>query len=191
MAEKRAYIVHGWGGSPQDAWIPWLKKTLESQGIIVYAPQMPDEEHPRIDLWVGFLDGMVIDPDEDTYFIGHSVGCQTIMRYIQILPDTVLVGGAVFVAGWFNLENLANTDEEHIAKPWLTQPIHDEKLQAHVKKTGALISDNDPFGCTTENVDRFKKIGSKVMTIKNGGHLDSQKELPEILTISKEMGIIT
>lgn len=191
MAEKRVYIVHGWGGSPQDAWIPWLKKTLESNGVLVSAPQMPDEEHPRIDLWVGFLDGMVIDPNEQVYFIGHSIGCQTIMRYIQILPENVRVGGAIFIAGWFQLENLTQADEERIAKPWLTQPIHDEKLRAHVKKIEALISDDDPYGCIKQNIERFKKLGSKIMTIKNGGHLDSQKELPELLTISKEMGIIT
>lgn len=191
MAQKRAYIVHGWGGSPQDAWIPWLKKTLESKGVLVSAPQMPDEEHPRIDLWVGFLDGMVIDPNVQTYFIGHSIGCQTIMRYIQILPENIRVGGAIFVAGWFNLENLANADEERIAKPWLAQPIHDEKLQAHVKQTAVLLSDNDPYGCTKQNIERFEKLSAKTMLLKNGGHLDSQKELPELLTISKEMGIIT
>ncbi|MFA5031048.1 MAG: alpha/beta hydrolase [Patescibacteria group bacterium] len=190
MAEKRAYIVHGWGGSPQDAWIPWLKKTLESKGILVSAPQMPDEEHPRIDLWVGFLDGMVIEPDENTFFIGHSIGCQTIMRYIQILPEGVKIGAALFVAGWFNLEHLSSADEERIARPWLTQPIHDEKFQSHVKKTAAVISENDPFGCSKENIERFKKLGTKITTIKNGGHLDSQKELPELLTIFTEMGII-
>ena len=191
MAEKRAYIVHGCGGSPQDAWIPWLKKNLESQGVIVSAPQMPDEEHPRIDLWVGFLDGMVIDPNEQVYFIGHSIGCQTIMRYIQILPENVQVGGAIFVAGWFQLENLTNADEERIAKPWLTQPIHDDKLQAHVKKMATILSDNDPYGCTHQNIERFEKLSSKTMLLKNSGHLDSQKELPELLTITKEMGIIT
>lgn len=190
MSQKRAYIIHGWGGNPQEAWIPWLKRSLESKGVAVVAPQMPDEQHPRIDLWVGFLDGLVIDPDEETFFVGHSIGCQTILRYLQILPENVLVGGALFVAGWFNLENLESPEEERIAKQWITQPVYNEKVREHSKKLAALISDNDPFGCTTENIQRFQQLGVQVTKLKNAGHIEG-KELPEALTALEQIGILS
>jgi len=190
MSKKRAYIIHGWGGNPQQAWIPWLKRSLESKGVSVVAPQMPDEEHPRIDLWVGFLDGLVIDPDEETFFIGHSIGCQAILRYLQILPQNVVVGGALFVAGWFNLENLESPEEERIAEQWITQPIYNKKVCAHSKKIITLISDNDPFGCKKENIDRFQELGSQIIELKQAGHIEEQ-ELQEALTALEQIGILT
>jgi len=188
MADTRIYIIHGWGGNPQGAWIPWLKSQLQAKGVTVVAPEMPDTEHPRIDLWVGFLDGLVIDPDEQTFFVGHSIGCQAILHYIQILPENVKVGGALCVAGWFNLENYESPDEEKIAEPWIREPIHKEKLQAHTKHFTTFVSSNDPFGCKEENVKRFTELGSEVKILENAGHIE-EKELPEALTALEQMNI--
>jgi len=29
---KRVFIIHGWGGNPEEGWLPWLKKELEAKG---------------------------------------------------------------------------------------------------------------------------------------------------------------
>ena len=36
---KRVVIVHGWGGSPEDNWIPWLRKEMEKGGFEVIVPR--------------------------------------------------------------------------------------------------------------------------------------------------------
>ena len=79
---KRVFIVHGWDGYPEEGWFPWLKKELEAKDFEVYVPQLPDAENPRIYKWVPKLAEIVGVPDEQTYFIGHSMGCQTIARYL-------------------------------------------------------------------------------------------------------------
>jgi len=53
--KKRVYIVHGWGGSPKNDWVPWAKKELEKSGFLVYTPKMPDTENPKINVWVPYL----------------------------------------------------------------------------------------------------------------------------------------
>jgi hypothetical protein len=32
MSKKRAILVHGWGGSPEEGWRPWLKKEFTKKG---------------------------------------------------------------------------------------------------------------------------------------------------------------
>lgn len=76
---KRVFIIHGWDGHPDEQWFPWLKKELEQRGFEVYVPQMPKTEEPRIDIWVPYLRGLVGRPDQDTYFVGHSIGPQAIL----------------------------------------------------------------------------------------------------------------
>jgi hypothetical protein len=104
---KRVFIIHGWGGKGGEGWQNWLKKELEKKGFEVFAPDMPDTENPKIETWVPFLSKLVGKCDEETFFVGHSIGCQTILRYLESLPESEKAGGAVFVAGWLNLKDLS------------------------------------------------------------------------------------
>lgn len=88
-------------GYPNENWFPWLKKELEKSNFEVFVPQLPESGNPRIQNWVPKLAESVGVPDEQTYFVGHSLGCQTITRYLESLPKNIKVGGAVFVAGFF------------------------------------------------------------------------------------------
>jgi len=75
---KRVFIIHGWDGSPEEAWLKWLRLELEKMSIKVVAPHMPNAAEPKIREWVGHLSGLVSATDEKTYFVGHSIGCQAI-----------------------------------------------------------------------------------------------------------------
>src|SRR3990167_1700607 len=98
---KRIIIIHGWDGYPEEGWFPWLKKELKNQGLEVLVPQMPEPEAPKIENWVPKFSEIVGTPDENTYLVGHSMGCQTIVRYLEALPEGVKIGGAVFIGGFF------------------------------------------------------------------------------------------
>ena len=101
---KRVILVHRWSGGANDDWRPWLGAELEKKGFQVLTPSMPDTEVPVIEKWVSHLATIVGTPDSETYFIGHSIGCQAILRYLESIDQPV--GGAMFVAGWFKLEHL-------------------------------------------------------------------------------------
>ncbi len=174
--KKKVIIVHGWGGYPEEGWFPWLKRELEKQGFTVTVPQMPDTETPRIGAWVSYLAEVVGEPDEHTYFVGHSIGCQTILRYLETIDVKVglpaQTGGVVLVAGFFDtLTGLKSDEERVIAKPWLETPIDFEKVKQTTDNIVAILSDNDSYVPLEENKKIFEeKLGAHVFVENNKGH---------------------
>jgi len=170
--KKRVFIVHGWDGYPKEGWFPWLKKELKNRGFEVFVPRLPDSENPRINNWVPKLAEVVGTPDENTYFVGHSLGCQAIARYLENLPEKTKAGGAVFVAGFLKeLSGLEKDPESQvIAKHWLGTSLDLNKVKSHLKKSIAIFSDDDPW-VPLDNQDDFReKLGSKIIIEHKMGH---------------------
>ncbi|MFH1210339.1 MAG: alpha/beta hydrolase [archaeon] len=180
---KRVFIVHAWEAHPEDEWYPWLKKELEKKGFYVEVPEMPNTDEPEINAWISFLREKVGNPDSETFFVGHSIGCQAILRYLESLPSDAKVGGAVFVAGWFHLTNLESEAEE-TAKPWLETKIDFAKVKKHTKNFVAIHSDND-FWVPLGDAKIFEeKLKAKIVIKHKMGHFrvkDGVGKLPEAL----------
>ena len=169
---KRIVIVHQWMAGAQGDWRPWLKSELERLGYKVLLPEMPDIDTPVIEKWVAKLAEVVGKPDSDVYFIGHSIGCQAILRYLEMIDTPI--GGAIFVAGWFNLENFEDEETAKIAKPWIETPIDFEKVKSVLSKSTLIISDDDPFGCFEKNKQKFSELGSKIVVLPKAGHITTE-----------------
>jgi uncharacterized protein len=173
---KRVYIIHGWEGYPEEGWRPWLKNELEKKGFEVFVPAMPDTKHPKADAWLSHLKKLVGKPDEDCYFIGHSLGCITILRYLESIKENI--GGAIFVAGF-----TSNLGYEDIGT-FFTKPIEWKKIESHCKKFVAIHSDNDPY-VSLHYGDLFKKnLGANVIVEHNMKHFsgdDGIIKLPVVL----------
>lgn len=182
--QKRVFIIHGWGMTPKSDWLPWLAKNLRERGFSVEVPAMPDTDNPKIAAWVGYLEEIVRRCDENTYFVGHSIGCQAIMRYLEKLSGDEKAGGAVFVAPWITLTGLGSEGEKMTSSPWVNTPIDLKKVRARAKRFISIFSDNDPF-VPKENWKIFsEKLGSENIIEKRKGHFsddDGVKELPVVL----------
>jgi len=183
--KKRVFIIHAWEGHPEDHWYPWLKKELTKKGYDVIIPQMPDPDEPTIHKWVDRLTKVVGTSDSNTYFIGHSIGCQTIIRYVATLLDTN-IGGIVCVAGWFTLQNLS-VEEKKIAMQWLETPLDFQKVRNTAVPVTAIFSDNDPYIPLEENRKLFEnELGARSIIEHKKGHFttdDNVKELPQVLAL--------
>lgn len=182
---KRVIIIHRWEGGSHDDWRPWLKSELEKLGYEVQVPDMPDTDVPVIEKWVRKLSEVVGTPDADTYFVGHSIGCQTILRYLETISTPI--GGAVFVAGWFNLGNLEDEEVKEIARPWIETPIDLEKVKAVLPQSKLIISENDPYGCLEENKQKFAQIMTKVIIVPNAGHFTAEDGFTELPVVIEEI----
>ncbi|MBI4146174.1 serine hydrolase family protein [Candidatus Woesearchaeota archaeon] len=164
---KRVFVIHCWGGSPQEHWYEWLAGELEKEGFKTYVPRMPDTEHPRIEAWVPFLEKLVGTLDKETFFVGHSIGCATILRYLENVKEKV--GGVVLVAGFFEITwpNPPSEEDIKLMTPWL-KPYN----LAFLKKQNiiGIFSDNDPW-IPVMNAELFKqKLNAKVIVEHKQGH---------------------
>ncbi len=168
---KRVIIIHRWDGTPTNDWYPWLKKECERKGFEVTIPEMPNTSEPKIAEWVTHLNKIIGNVDNETILIGHSIGCQTIMRYLETLPEQTKVGKVVFVAGWFKLDNLEDESVTQIAQPWLQTSIDFDKVKKKIDGLTVFLSDNDPYNFLQDNAKIFKeKLSAKVIIEKNKGH---------------------
>jgi hypothetical protein len=190
--KKRVFIIHGWDGFPEEGWFPWLKAELENRGFIVFVPQLPKADEPRINIWVPAIKEVVGTADDQTFFLGHSMGCQAIARYLEGLPEGIKVGGAVFVAGFFKrLSNLEDDDVvRSVSREWLQTPVSLEKVKSHLDKCVAIFSDNDPY-VPIDNQEEYKeKLGAKIIVEHEKGHFSGSTgttELPAALEAMTEI----
>lgn len=184
--QKRVFIIHGWGGYPEEGCFPWLKKYLEKRGFIVFNPAMPEPLNPQIDTWVSFLKKQVGTPNKDTILFGHSIGAQTILRYLEELNENEKIGGAVFLAGWIHLTDEAYETEEdaEIAKPWLETPLDWDKIKTHSDGFAAIFSDDDSLVPISDTKIFENKLGAKIIIEQGRGHFSGSsgiKDLPSAL----------
>ena len=183
---KTIVIVHGWTGSSKRDWMRWLARELRAQGFRVIVPDMPIPRAPVPIVWVPYLKHAVGTIDENTFFVGHSVGCQAIMR--MLARQDRKSGGAIFVAGFFKTKDFLRSH------PWLksfqnfySMPYHVAakyvirwwetrfdyaRLRKNIPKSVVILSDNDHVVDEKLNAELFHKhLNSEIIIIKNGGHL--------------------
>lgn len=188
---NKIYIVHCWDGTKDDGWYPWLDEKLTNENNKVFRFNMPNTANPKIGEWVSFLDQQIDNLDENTYLVGHSIGCQTILRYLQS-KDVTNIGGVLLVAPWLDLLDYAIEDEESYdtAMPWLTEKIDFEKVKKFTNNIHCIFSDNDYF-VSIDQKEKFERLlDAKTLVVSGKGHIsgeDNVYELKEILDECNKM----
>ena len=184
---SKVIIVHGWGGNSEQNWMPWIKEELEDKGFEAVTLDMPDTEHPKIKSWVSYLESHVDKPSEEVHFIGHSIGCQAILRYLEKINTKV--GKTVLVAPWIHLdENTIKEEGEEsvqISKPWMEMPINFKKIKKLSKFT-CIFSDNDPYVPLSDTEIFKKELNAEIVIEHNKEHF-TDNEYESILNKFLEM----
>jgi hypothetical protein len=164
---KRVFIIHGWEGTPESNWFPWLKMELEKNHFQVTVPQMPHADYPLEEEWVSSITQIVGVPDEHTYFVGHSLGCIAILRYIESLPVKRKIGGIILVSGF--VTSLAIPEIEN----FVDHPVDFEKIRLSVKHRILIHSDDDPYVPLSQGRYMEKMLDAQLHIIHQGGHLNT------------------
>ena len=179
-------IVPRWGALQNMEWYDWLcaQEVVQSNFDRVIRPDLEDHETPTIEAWVSTLQAAVGTSPEAigrTFFVGHSVGCQAIVRFLATLPEGSQAAGALLVAGWWQLD-----EPWESIQPWVldeSDPASREML-ARAKTSSAqyrvLISDNDPFTANwRETIREWQEhLRAEVFVCPEAGHFNGA-ESPE------------
>jgi predicted alpha/beta hydrolase family esterase len=162
---KRVIIVHCWSGTPQYCWYQWAKDQLEPKGFTVEIPAMPETDEPKLRLWLPKLIETIGQPDEDLYLVGHSIGCATIMRYLEQLPEGQKVGGVVLVAGY---TSDLGFDE---LKNFYQTPLDFTKIRSSsVNGFYNIHSDDDQYVPLSNSAELKKYLGGEAIILHAKGH---------------------
>jgi predicted alpha/beta hydrolase family esterase len=184
---KRAFIIHGYLSSPNEAWLPWLRRELEKKGYAVSLPAMPRPDHPVISEWIGFIAGLVGEPDDSTSMIGHSIGSQAVLRYLETVGTTggsvartVLVAGT-FPTGMSPEEADRETGGNAVLRPWFVHGLDPAKVRRAAGRCTVILSDNDPYIALDTAKAAFRAALDPRIVIEPGhGHFNEDDRLLEL-----------
>lgn len=184
---KRAIIVHGFKGKPETNWKPWLKQQLEENGFNVEVPEMPNTDSPLVGEWVNKLSEAVGSFDlDDVYLIGHSLGCITVLKYLETLTGEQKVKVCVFVAGFGR--RFKEYQGGHDS--FFEQELDWEKI---IKQSDNFIAihSRDDTNVGYEELTVFEdKLSAKTILLDDMGHFGSQDgifEVPVVLNAIFEL----
>jgi len=181
---KRIVCVNGWGANTTENWMATVLPILEARGAQVVrfsgipGSQTPDEAIAALAAQVGAV-------DENTYFLGQSVGNQIIVRYLASLPEGSRTGGFFGVAAWVVLQAKCNESrdawkDEFMEKnaaalaPYLdSSTINHARLWEVCRNINCLVSEDDAFNLDdrgAENAALLEKNWGANVEMLTGRH---------------------
>ena len=191
---RRVIIIHGWEGGTHEPQLVWLKERLIKKGYDVVFEDLPNTDEPKIGSWITAISKIAGDVDENTIFVGHSIGTQATLRYMATLQKDVKVGPVILLAPWLALSQKTLEEEGpetlEIAKPWMETPIDWVTIRRKSDKFVCIFSDNDQY-VPLSNAETFKKeLGAEIIIVHNRFHFDPGSgvtDLPEVLDVIQKL----
>ena len=187
---RRLCIIPRWGGGPDHDFYPWLRRELAADGRFaeVLSPDMPNPGEPSVTAWPARV-AEVMGPDPDararTVLLGHSVGCQAVLRYLAALPAGARVAGALLVAAWFSLDRSWPP-----IRPWIDTPIDLDAVRAACPNIVVLLSDGDPFTAdyVANGAAWEARLGAEVRLVPGAKHFNAPEEPAVLATLLERFG---
>lgn len=163
--KTQIYIVHGYTASSEQNWFPWLKTQLANNNINATTFDMPNSNAPDVKEWDEWLDKNIEHYNENTFFVGHSLGCIALLRYLDRHADSQKIGGFVLVSGFLNpVSTLPELDS------FVSQEINLSKIIRNTVHRCTIASLNDTIVAYEHTLNLSKQLETKLVTIENGGH---------------------
>jgi len=130
-------LLHGFTGSPDANFFPWLKQELERRGHKVQAPQLPNTDNPTVPEQVEYV-LKNISFDENTILLGHSLGAPVALKAVEALskPIQKLILAAGFIEPHFE-------DHDRPFADTFDWKFNAERIRANTKEIVFLRASND------------------------------------------------
>lgn len=146
---------------------------------------MPTPQTPKLDEWLNQLAQAAKDMDSDTYFVAHSLGCITLLRFLLRQTSSQPIGGLVLVSGFAqSLPTLPILDE------FVEKPLdYDQLIQLASRRTGIAAKD-DPIVPYAFSKELMEHIEGDFFEVDKGGHFlegDGFTALPIVFDVLVDM----
>jgi predicted alpha/beta hydrolase family esterase len=167
---RRAIIVHGTGGHPDNVWYPWLADRLTARGYAVERPYLPDlNVEPVATFLPGVLAAHVCDAE--TVLVGHSGGAALLLALLEHLETPV--AQAVLVAGYATPPNTSDEPVLQASYDW-------DRIRANAGDLVFVNSVRDPYGCdAAQGRAMLDRLGG-TLVVRDDGHFgDWDQPYPE------------
>ena len=166
--KKTAALFHGLGGSAKSFWIPWLKTSLEANGLSVWTPSLPEcKGFDNLDKWVREVAAKSPHRDYDL-MVGHSAGVPLILKLLSRSDFTVK--HVVSVAGF-----IKSLPEKSLSDSIFPDGFDVHTIQNNCRGFTFIHSDNDPWDCGHEQGEFMRQnLGGTLVVMTGEGHFGSE-----------------
>lgn len=163
---NKVFIIHGFKGTPNGGWRPWLMAELDKHDVFACSLAMPDPELPICKDWVDEISKTVLANKNDNLFlIGHSLGVPAILRYLEN-DNAKNIAGSVLVSGPSEKNKNAKIDS------FLEKSFDFPKIKTKCTRFKIIHGDNDPNVPLEDAKFLANELNAELAIVPNGGHLN-------------------
>lgn len=165
---KNYFIIHGSFGNSKEHYLPWLKKELQKNGD-VYCLDFPIGVNIQCyDSWAKVLNQYKDKINNDTIFIGRSIGPIFVIKYL--LENNLKINKLFSVSG-FNKYSVDGGDYDKVNESMFIDDL--KEFKKYCNEITCVISENDPYVKLSALEEFANSIATKTINIKNGGHFNA------------------
>lgn len=138
----KAMLIHGFEGSADSNWFPWLKSILLEKGYEVFNETFPNPSHPDFEEIMNFYRDEMKGVD---LVVGHSMGAFIALKLSEEFDFSklILVAPAVGELNYPYMEGQWPGSDLQALKKVISENFKNSKLRADSKT--AIFSQNDPY----------------------------------------------
>lgn len=175
---KKVLFIHGFEGSRDSNWFPWLETQLQQFGYEVRNETFPNPGHPDFDEIMDFLQDKTKDFTPHDSIVGHSLGGFLALKLAEQSSFDRLFLIAPGVGDQLNFDGLRKmwpkSDVDALQKV-IERGVDFSKVEARHKVV--VLSDDDPY-IPVEVASNFDDSW-RVIMVEGYGHF-SKKQYPEL-----------
>jgi uncharacterized protein len=165
MKKIKVFLIHGFEGTPNGGWRPWLMSELQKKDIFCQSLAMPNPAKPLLSEWVNEIEVNVKKyPKDNIYLVGHSLGVPAILHFLQS-QNFKNIKGAVLVSGPYKNNKI-------VLKNFFQVDFDFGKINKTCKKFSIIHGDNDRSVPFEHSIYLKNNLNASLVEVKNGGHLN-------------------
>lgn len=163
MKITNIYLIHGYTASPTSNWFQDFKANLDSDTVKVDILEMPNSNNPQLAQWIAYMKDCINRIDENTIFVGHSLGCVSILHYLNQVSVKKIK--ALFMVSGF-IERTPIPELKEFIQPQLNYSKFKE-IAENIVSISAKDDDIVPYNYSEYMA---KKLDSEFILLNQGKH---------------------